>query len=335
MRSPGITSNLPPQHRVRRWLEGRTSLLLVAHERPDGDAYGSLFGLHLALRAMHKRSFVYLGSPLPERYARILPLGDGVVVGTADGLPEFEGIVCLDVTSWQRTEHPWPASSPPGAPPVCLIDHHPDSGDFAGLSWQDPTRAATAQMLTMLLRDWACAVPPAAATALLVGLVMDTGGFRFPNTNADVLRDAAFLIECGADLARTMHALFMCESYAKRVLEATLLQTACFAGDGRLIFATLTDATLREHGLTDADTEGLIDTLKAVDGVCMACLLRVEQSRVRFSLRAHNEEYRVDGIARELGGGGHRLAAGATVAGITGPQAQKLLIELAEGMIRT
>jgi len=319
--------------RVAAWLADRSSLLLLAHERPDGDAYGSLFGLLLALQAAGKDCAAYLGGALARRYRTVLPHADSVFVATRAPRSSFDGVVCLDVTAWSRVE------APPGCDPkklgasVCVIDHHPDNTRFGDVSWVDPGKAAAAQMVSEALREMGAQVPPSAATCLLVGLVMDTGGFRFANTDAAVLRESARLIDAGADYAGVMDGLFMREPYNRRLLEAKLMQGARFACGRRLIYVVLDPAMLRELSVPADDTEGLIDAMKTVDGVDITCLIYVEDDGVRFSFRSRTPACPVSEMARALGGGGHVLAAGASVPGLTVPDAERRLLELARGML--
>jgi len=113
--------------------------------------------------------------------------------------PEASGrrVVALDSTAWDRLEKPGDGKMPRAAFRVLDIDHHPDNAAFGDAVWVAPDRAATAQMLAELLAVPEFGIPPEAASWLLVGLVMDTGGFRFANTNAGALRTAAGLVELG------------------------------------------------------------------------------------------------------------------------------------------
>ena len=117
------------------------------------------------------------------------------------------------------------------------------------------------------------------------------------------------------------------------MLQAKLLEDARFAHDKRQIYAILTPEMLTEAGLSPADTEGVIDTLKSVDGVDIACLIQPEPGRVRFSLRSQNPDIPVNGIARQIGGGGHRMAAGARAEGLTVREAEKKLVELTQRVL--
>ena len=199
----------------------------------------------------------------------------------------------------------------------------------------DSGMAATCQFLLDLFTANAMAIPPDAAAWLLTGLFMDTGAFRFTNTSPAVLRAAARLMELGADYAKVMDGLFFHEPYSRRRLAARLLETAEFHFGGRLLLTRLPPAWLTEFETAPADTEGLIDTLRVVDGVLITALLQPEPNRVRVSLRSRGDAWPVDGLAHALGGGGHRLAAGIKLDGMTLDQAREAVLRGAAAVLGT
>jgi phosphoesterase RecJ-like protein len=112
--------------------------------------------------------------------------------------------------------------------------------------------------------------------------------------------------------------------------KAHLLQQAKAAHGGRLLYAILYPEEVRRFGLELSDTENIIDFLRMIDGVEIACLLQPGENGIRFSLRGRSGESRVDAIARRLGGGGHELAAGAEVENMLVAEAEEMLIKLTQ-----
>ncbi len=298
---------------ARRFLEQPGPLLLLSHQRPDGDAIGSLVGLLLALRAAGRECCGYLKGPLARRYSRMLPESPGLFVGAPPPLPPGLRVVALDATSWERVEKPPNWQAPRDEVDVLDVDHHPDNTAFGDAVWIDPGKAATAALLVELVPALGAPLPPAAAAWFLVGLVMDTGGFRFANTDAAALRTAAELVDRGADYAGVMDSLFFREPFERRRLEAELLANARFACGGRVVYAVLDPARLREADLNQADLEGVIDVLRGFDGPLVTALFQPQPEFVKVSLRSRSPRIRVDGVAHVLGGGGHHAAAGAEV----------------------
>jgi len=318
---------------VLDWLLSRQRPLLLTHEHPDGDAFGSLLGLLAALHDLGRPAVAYLGAPLPRRYRNILAVPANLCVGGPVPSGEFDGTVCLDTTGPERLVLP-PGWTPTALPtPVGVVDHHADNRRFGDVRWVAPEMAATAQMLARMLREGGIGLSPAVATWLLTGLLMDTGGLRYLHAGPAILHDAAYLLERGADGPHLMRELFLRDPYPRRRLEARVLDTARFACGGRLVCGVLEPATLQELGVEPEDTENLVDTLKTLEGVEIACLLQPEPGRMRFSFRSQSPRYPVNELARVLGGGGHVMAAGAKVPGMTVADAEVKVVELAQRML--
>ncbi len=300
---------------VRHWLEGRDGILLISHERPDGDAIASVLALFLALRDEGRRVFAYF--PIERFSGRYQPLLQdvgqlaGLCLGSdkppTDGL---QGVLCLDTSNWRRAGLPEDFDRRETALSVCNIDHHPDNSRFAEVNWIEPECGATAQMVMWLLRDRGSRMTREIANLLLVGLVADCGGFRFQNTTPAVLRDAAELSEQGAEYSRVIDTLFFNEPYNKIRFKNHLLENAQFAFGSRLLYAVLEPEMLGKFGLQPSDVEDCIDSLRAVSGVEVTCLVQPVDGDVRFSLRSRRLPFNVAEMAHRLGGGGHPLAAG-------------------------
>lgn len=319
-----------PVEAAAAWLRGRKRLLLLTHERPDGDALGSLLGGCRILAASGVAVRGYLRGPLPRRFQFLaeppLPLFTGVEPPPAD----CDGIICLDATGWARVDKP---EGLPAGVSVLNLDHHPDNAAFGAVNCVLPQLAATAQILARVAWAADLAISAAAADCLLTGLIMDTGGFHFANTSPAALRDAARLMECGSDYCRLMDALFFREPFNRRVLAARLVANAVFALGGRLAYCVVRPEWFTELQLSPADTEGLIDSLRVIDGVDVACLLQPEPGQVRLSLRARQRDLPVDRLAHEFGGGGHAMAAGARMTGVTPEEAAARLVNAVQRMI--
>ncbi len=294
---------------VFEWLRERRNILVLTHERPDGDAFGCLYGAVAALQ--NSGGIASLGRvevQLPRRYVDLFPRLKAIKISSkSNSLPEdVDGILCLDASDRDRVV---PANLPDRIS-LCNVDHHQDNTRFGDINWVDPKAAATAQMLAVLF-DAAGWLTAPVADCLLCAMLTDTGGLRFPNTTPAALRVTAHLCERGARYAAIMDGLFFNEPIERRRLEAHLMETAVPEVGGRLLYAVLDSSEIRRRGLRPAELEGLIDVLRSVEGVQIACLIQPGDDAVRLSLRARSAKTPVNGIAQQLGGGGHPLAAGA------------------------
>ncbi|OPZ26172.1 MAG: Bifunctional oligoribonuclease and PAP phosphatase NrnA [Lentisphaerae bacterium ADurb.BinA184] len=161
-------------------------------------------------------------------------------------------------------------------------------------------------------------------------MVADTGAFRFSNTTPATLRLAADLRDHGADYPAVMDSLFFQEPLGLLRLGAALLESAELAYGGRLIYAVLKPELLEQFGVQPSETEDIIDVLRRVQGVEIACLIQPEPAHTRFSFRSRSPALSVADLARRLGGGGHHAAAGARIPAVPLPEAKQMLLDLTE-----
>jgi bifunctional oligoribonuclease and PAP phosphatase NrnA len=291
-------------------------LLLTTHENPDGDALGSLLGMHWVLRQLGKDSLMYMSPdefPLPWEYRGWT--FDGLV-GTPPEDVAGRTIVFLDCGNIDRM--PVDFLKAKGLH-VVNIDHHHDNTRFGTVNLVVPDAACTAQIVFELAKQLGAEITPEIADALYVALVTDTGRFMYENTTAEAHRMAADLIEAGV----APHAVYrrLYEDLPVRRLE--LLQRALASLErhdgGALTVGHLTKADFEGTGASETDSEGIVDHLRSVEGTKVAVLVRDlladdRDGMRKVSLRATDGMVDVSRIARELGGGGHRQAAGFSTA---------------------
>ncbi|MFW6023733.1 MAG: DHH family phosphoesterase, partial [Myxococcota bacterium] len=203
--------------------------------------------------------------------------------------------------------------------PVVVLDHHAAHDDYGDVIVRDVRAAATAVVVVELAEALGVEVLPAeAAKPLYAALVADTGGFRYPGTDADTMRLGARLLEAGAEPWPTAYHLFEDWTRSRLRLLRELLDTLEFELDGRLATMRVTRAMLARAGATDDLVEGFVNYGRMVRGVEVAALVWEQESEgnpgpsTKVSLRSRGP-VDVSRIAVALGGGGHRGAAGALV----------------------
>lgn len=282
--------------------------LVLAHENPDGDAIGSVLGCVSFLRANGKEADAIFPQPLPDKYKFLLD--NEIGLGIAREPSQYDVVLCLDSATLERVAVP--ENTDLKSASLINIDHHPDNKVYGRFNFVDSSASATAQILFetfKMLKD--AVISPRTAEALLVGLIMDTGGFRFDNTDARTMKTAAELISLGADCPALMKRLFFSKplNYVKFEAEM-LLNHLRTEFDGRYAWVAMDDNILAKYGLGKKDTEDLIDSIKSLQGVQIASVLYESEKGIKFSLRSKNRKLSVAKIAREIGGGGHEMAAG-------------------------
>jgi phosphoesterase RecJ-like protein len=295
---------------VAEALRSHDRFLLTTHENPDGDALGSLLATKLALDQLGKDAVMVLygDAPLPGEYG-FMPL-EGLRRRWPDDVSE-RVFVALDCANESRIADPEVL----GRVPLSLdIDHHHDNTRFAQINLIDATASSTGELLRDVFREVGVRLTPEIAEALYIALVTDTGRFQYANTTPKALRLAAELVEAGADVHRVFQGVYETVQFAKLKLLARALERAQVYEGGAIVVSYLLRTDFGEVGAAEPYSEGIIDSLRAVEGAEMAVLIR-EPPRTdgplrRVSLRASKDELDVSAIARMSGGGGHRQAAG-------------------------
>jgi phosphoesterase RecJ-like protein len=285
--------------------------LVVTHENPDGDALGSMLGAALGLRALRKDVVMYLSgrAPTPAEY-RFLDLAD-VRRELPDDLEE-RVLLAVDCANERRIGEA--NTGVDRAKLVVNVDHHHDNSVFGDINLIVADASSTSEIVRDVFGELKIALTPEIAAAFYVGLVTDTGRFQYSNTTPKALRLAAELVEAGADVHGIFRHVYETVQFAKLKLLARALERAQLFEGGRLVVSYLLKDDFGDVGAEEPYSEGIIDSLRAVEGSEMVALIREpprnEGPARRVSLRSSHDEVDVSAIARKSGGGGHRQAAG-------------------------
>ncbi len=289
-------------------------VVLAGHVNPDGDTLGCILALAHALRALGKETTVLSADGVPDIYAW-LPGAEWVERMTEPR--DFDlGIVC-DAGALNRIG----TSLMPifaAVPHLIDIDHHVADGPFGDIQILDATAAATAELVWQVIRALARATRRDLATrevaeCLMTGIITDTGSFRFLNVTPRTFLLAAHLQRLGALPAEIAEQVFENRTFASLKLLGRALDSLQTTPDGRVAWARVTAQDFHELGAVDAETEGIVNNVRAVRDAQIGILFReIPGRKVRVSLRARDGAD-VNKIANAFGGGGHKLAAGCSL----------------------
>lgn len=285
-------------------------VVCLAHVDPDADTLGSALALTHALRGLGTDAVTAVGSvdgapaSLPERL-RVLPGSGELVVSGVEGAP---GVVAvLDCASPGRLGHLAGVVERAGS--VVWVDHHQQGQPRGAVTVVDPDAAATAELVARIIDELGVALSGDVATCCYAGLVTDTDRFTNDATTPAALRLAADLLDGGVDVAGLCRALFDAVGFDELRLLGRVLAGARRERGG-LVWSAVTERELAGAGLSLADTDGVVDMLRAVDDARCALLLKQRAGGgIKGSLRGAGD-VEVASIARQFGGGGHARAAG-------------------------
>ena len=291
------------------------NFLLSSHTNPDGDGVGSILGMLGLLNNLGKK-YKIVCQDVPQdklsflkRFDEFTQFEPGMV-----GKYSFDYAIIIDSPFLERIGEP--AKLFNKGVKILNIDHHVDGGNFGAVNLVVPEAAASAQIVAAIYERMEVEPDLASAEALYVGLVIDTGRFRYSNTTSDVFLLAAKLLSAGVQPDIVSDRLFYQTSIEnKRGLAKTLASIELHFG-GTVASAFLDYDFLNSPDAKDIDTEGFVNQPLSLKGVEAAFLIREsEKGKTRVSLRSRSDEMDVNKIARTFGGGGHVRASGCKIDG--------------------
>lgn len=323
-----------PAHReaFREAIEGLHGkrVAVLGHLRPDGDCIGCQVGMARFLRAQGIEAIAVNKDEVP-------PALEFLTSETSVLLPEAVDVgdwvaVTVDCADFKRIG----SALQERFPQVWLnVDHHISNQAYARHNIVMPDRSATGEVLAGLFLDAGHPMDPATAQALYVGIATDTGQFRYRSTTPLTFEMARRLQECGADPAAAAIELYEREPWRKiRLTERFLASLKLYAG-GRLCVGVLSPEDFAETGAGKADSEGLVEWARTIDGVEVAVYLESRPEGIKGSFRGKSDRYRLDQLAAQFNGGGHASAAGFNMPAETAETFLPRLIEAVERQIAT
>jgi len=297
--------------RILDAIRGSRTVCVVGHVRPDGDCVGSQLALTLALRAEGKKAVCWNEDPIPQKYRFLDP--NRLLDKPKAGL-QFDCVIATDSASLERL----------GSAETCIanrkllinIDHHESNTRFGDINWVSVREPSTGELIFKLLKAARWPITKPIADCLFTAVSTDTGSFQYPTTRPGTYHIAGELIRRGADLARICDEVYQSYPLSRaRLLKHVYSRFRLTHGD-RIAYLWLKKADFARTGAESVDSEGLIDHLRAIEPVVVACVFEeIEPELTRVSLRSKSDKVNVNDIAEQFGGGGHPAAAGARIEG--------------------
>ncbi len=304
-------------------LKGARKVAITGHVRPDGDCTGATLGLYnYLLENMQELSVdIYLESVEP-RFEFLSRSAD--VQTEANKNIEYDVFVILDCGDLRRVAD-FTQDLIKNAKKTICIDHHLSSENFADINHVFPKISSACEVLYELLDDEL--ISKNVAECLYVGMVHDTGVFKYQSVTSRTMEIAGKLMDKGINFTSIIDDTFFRKSYVQNKLLGLSLINSELLVDGKLIYSHMPLKTLKEYGVPGRDLSGVIDQLRFTDGVEVALFIYdLPDGSAKVSMRSVNS-VDVNRIANEFGGGGHMRAAGFTTK-IPVPEVVKKISEL-------
>ena len=283
------------------------SVIITGHVSPDGDCIGSQLALSHALKSLGKKVTGLLAenSPVDETLS-YLPGASELIVAPEEVLTA-DAFVAVDVPTHERMGRA--ARHHQACSCTITIDHHAVDDRVSDYTYVDPDVAATTMLIWRLAHLLNDAIPREVSQCCYTGLLTDTGGFQFQNADYDAFATAADMVAAGADPVISAQHAYQSISLATMRLSSIAIDRAVFVREGAGVVSWITEKDMARYGACKADLDPLIDTLRSIRGVRIACIVREQDGAIRGSLRA-KDATDVSAIARRHNGGGHVAASG-------------------------
>lgn len=303
-------------------IERAENIVITAHKSPDGDSIGSSIGLYRFIRKLGKNVTICHPDKAPsffnwlEEVENILIFETNVEEATQK-INEADLLICLDYNNFSRVGEEMQQVLEKYTGKIILIDHHLNPAPITDLILSDTEICSTCQLVYEVIshpdnyRDNMTILDAHIATPLYLGIVTDTGSFRFPSVNSRTHQIVAEMIELGI-----IHSKIHENTFDNNTLDRLKLRGYAtsekleLVHENRIAIISLTQAELNRFNYQKGDTEGLVNVALSIEGVKAAVMLTEQEKQIRLSFRS-KDDYEVNIIASEqFGGGGHKYASG-------------------------
>ena len=289
-------------------IENKHSFGITTHIKPDGDGVGSSLGLCWLLRSLGKEAEVMVHGEIPAAY-RSLPGADEIRDVTAVN-GKYDAVFVIECSDLTR-----PGIAGLDQQFTVNIDHHATSEHFGTINWIDSTASAVGEMIYNLCKAIGGRITKEIAECVYMALVTDTGSFHFPNTSDRTLKVASELIKAGVKPAKIGEAVYYNYPWSRIELMRQVLDTVKRDETGQIATLRQTLEMRKTADAVDGDNNGFVNIpLAAKDVLAVVYMREVGHEEYRASLRSKGT-INVAKVAERFGGGGHKNAAGLSIAG--------------------
>ncbi|MFC1767808.1 bifunctional oligoribonuclease/PAP phosphatase NrnA [Candidatus Margulisiibacteriota bacterium] len=297
-------------------------ILVMGHTDPDGDAIGSMTSMYILLKNLKKKAVMYCPDEVPETY-KFLPYS-GKIKNKLSPKLKFDLGIAVDCGDIKRLGSKINVRKM--VKTLVNIDHHPDNTKFGDINYIRSI-SSVSEIMYGLFNFCAQPIDKRAATSLYVGIMTDTGNFRYDYTTSDTLRIAADLVDDGANISGLAMKVYETKTMsAMKVLGAAMYGVKC-SKSGRVAWSALTSDLMAATGARSEDLTGIVDAIRSIRGVEVAVLFREVEDGIKVNFRS-KYKINVSAIAKKLGGGGHVRASGVMIKGDIDEVQQKVLKEV-------
>jgi phosphoesterase RecJ-like protein len=303
---------------IKQLLSTPKKIVIVPHKNPDGDAIGSSLGLYHYLALGNHNVNVIVPNDYPA-FLKWIPGNNSVLIHDSQTvacntlISDADVIFTLDFNAFHRTGNMESVLTESNAVKI-MIDHHQSPHDYANYTFSDVSMSSTCEMVYHFIDKLGDInlINSDIATSLYVGIMTDTGSFRFSSTTSTTHRVVADLIEKGAKNSDIHNHVYDTNSYERLQLLGCALTNLKVLPEHRTAYTSLSQKELNRFNYKKGDTEGFVNYGLSLNGVVLAAIFIEDKQEgiIKISLRSKGD-FSVNEMSRmHFEGGGHTNAAG-------------------------
>ena len=300
-------------------IKSASSIIITAHKSPDGDSIGSSLGLYHFIKKLGKEVVICHPDPAPD-YLLFLEGVDTIKTMATENL-EIESlfdtsdlIFCLDYNSTDRVGEGMQHLLEKSQAKKIMIDHHLNPHDFAFITVSETSVCSTSQLILELIEQTGNGdlLDEKIGTPLYLGILTDTGSFRFPSVQPRTHELLAKLLNAGVKHYLVHETLNDNNTFDRLRLQGyALSQKLELMEDYNVALIWLTEEELTKYNYKKGDTEGFVNIALSIKGIIAAMFFAERDGIVKISFRSKGQDNPVNVLASEhFSGGGHANASG-------------------------
>jgi len=304
--------------KLKTALNQSNKILITTHKSPDGDAIGSSVAWHHFLKAQGKESLILLPDEPADFLLPFLKDLDFLIYEKDQAkvdvvLADFDLVFCLDYNAPSRVGKQMEALLDKVKCKKVMIDHHQNPAEFCEIVISRPEICSTAQLIYECIEEMGANdfLNKSCCEAIYLGILTDTGSFRYPSVTAKTHLILAHLLEMGVVHFKIHEEIFDVNTLDKIQLRAYAIANKFEKIPGYPIgLISLSSEELQRFNYQKGDTEGLVNVILSIEGISIALFLMEAQEGIKMSFRSKGAFFVNDFAEKNFSGGGHKYAAG-------------------------
>jgi len=293
-------------------------ILITTHKSPDGDAIGSSVAWYHFLKAQGKEALIVLPDEPADFLVPFLNDIDFLIyekdAARIDAsLSNFDLLFCLDYNSPSRVGKNMELMLGNAKCSKVMIDHHQNPEEFCEIIISRPEICSTAQLIYECIEELEAKdfLNKSCCEAIYLGIMTDTGSFRYPSVTSKTDLILAHLIEMGVEHFDIHEKIFDVNTLDKIQLRAYAIANKFEKIPGFPIgLISMSSEELQRFNYQKGDTEGLVNVILSIEGISIALFLMEAKEGIKMSFRSKGAFFVNDFAEKNFSGGGHKYAAG-------------------------